>query len=353
MTLSGTDAILPGMKAVLVTSPKKLEIGEMAIPKPGEYEVLCELLYGATCTGTDTHIIEGIFPFSSPFPTVLGHESVGRVVEVGGRVENFAPGDIVTRVGTPPDPNAGITTTFGGFSEYGLAKDHWAMAAEGLPESEWRSGRVNQILPRGIDPKIGPMFTPWRETLSAVRRLGVKSGASLLVIGSGGNGLAIAAHAVLEGAGPVVMVGAERNTKAAELCGVHEYIDFRAEGWTDLLKGNYSEGFDFTVDALGRAEVAEQAVRFVKPGGTVGIYGVDEYPGVSVSPFSAAGAFVLSRMPYDESETHQAVSERVLMGKLDASAWYDLDNPYPMVDISVAFDDLWEKRGIKALISIA
>ena len=45
--------------------------------------------------------MRGGHPRPIQYPTILGHESVGRVIEVGKKVKNFHCGDLVTRVGAP------------------------------------------------------------------------------------------------------------------------------------------------------------------------------------------------------------------------------------------------------------
>jgi len=110
------------MKAAVIHGPADLRVREVPEPTPGDYEVLCELLYGATCTGTDSHIIGGNFPWIGRLPTILGHESVGRAVKLGAKVRHFRLGDLITRVGTPPVGDCSVT--WGGFTEFGLARDH-------------------------------------------------------------------------------------------------------------------------------------------------------------------------------------------------------------------------------------
>ncbi len=66
---------------------------EVPMPKIGEYDALVKIAACAFCNGTDSHIIEGTFPFISPLPVILGHESVGQVVEVGSKVRNYKAGD--------------------------------------------------------------------------------------------------------------------------------------------------------------------------------------------------------------------------------------------------------------------
>lgn len=341
------------MKAAIVENPGAITVAEMPEPQVGDYDALCELLYGATCTGTDSHIIAGTFPWISPLPTVLGHESSGRVVKLGRKVRHYRVGDLVTRVGTPPSPDGRISVTWGGFAEFGLARDHWAMAADGLPEGDWRPSRWNQIVPAGIDPRVAPMFTTWRETLSCITRLGLRSGKSVLIVGSGGNGLAFARHAVLLGAAPVAMVGAAGLEGAARAkAGVSFYLDYRQSNWADALNQAQPAGFDLVLDAVGRSGVADRVLPCLKDGGTYSTYGIDDIGKLTLNPALARGAFTVMPCRYDEAETHQQVSELLLQGRLDASLWYDVGHAYPLAEIGAAFAAVRNRQSPKALVKL-
>jgi threonine dehydrogenase-like Zn-dependent dehydrogenase len=294
-----------------------------------------------------------VFPFSSPFPTILGHESVGRVVAVGRKVRNLKIGDLVTRVGAPPSADGKVTATWGGFAEYGIARDHWAMCADGLPEADWRGHRVNQVVPPSVDPRTAPMFTTWRETLSYLLRMGAGPGQDVLVIGSGGNGLAFARHAVNLGAAGVRMVGSPGRRAVAERQGVLDYVSYDDADRVRKLSESCPEGFHCVIDAVGKKNQADAYVPLVKPGGKLAIYGMDDFGRVSICPQAARGSFTLWKGGYDESETHQKVIELVLQRKLDASAWYDKDRPYALADIAAAFRDLGRKSAVKALIRLS
>jgi L-iditol 2-dehydrogenase len=318
------------VKAAIIEKFGSIVVKDMAEPKPGEYDALCEMLYGATCTGTDSHIIDGSFPWISPLPTVLGHESVGRVVSVGKKVRHLKVGDIITRVGTPPSPSENISISWGGFAELGIAKDHWAMCA-----------------------KVAPMFTTWRETLSYITRLGVKSGTSVLVVGSGGNGLSYARHAVNLGASVVAMAGAaylESATKAK--AGVHIYLDYKRKDLDSALDKLHPDGFDFIIDAVGKAGIADKVLPCLKSGGAYGTYGLDDMGKIVINPAKARGTFRDHPCSYDESETHQQISEWVMQGKLDASLWYDVDKQYPLARISDAYADVLARKSPKALVRL-
>jgi D-arabinose 1-dehydrogenase-like Zn-dependent alcohol dehydrogenase len=338
------------MKAAIVERPGCLVVRDLPDPRLGEYDALCRILYGATCTGTDTHLIRGSFPFPISYPSILGHESVGRVIEVGSKVRNLKEGDFVTRVGAPPTGD--VDVCWGGFAELGIAKDHWAMAADGLPPAQWTGHRVNQVVPRAIDPRVAPMFTTWRENLSYLTRMGVGAGARVLVIGSGGNGLSFARLSVLLGALAWV-VGSARLEESARGLGIAGFIDYTRPDVAKPLAEAFPEGFSHLVDSTGKAGQADRFLPCLTAGGKVGIYGMDDYSSASLTPHRARGPFTVWPAAYDEAETHQRVCELALQGKLVPDPWYDPERTFPLERIHDAFEELWTHRGVKALIAIA
>jgi len=344
------------MKAAIVERPGALVVRDIPMPQVGEYDALCELLYGATCTGTDQHLIHGRFPWPVHYPTILGHESIGRVVAVGSKVRHYRPGDLVTRVGAPPPPNTGLDVNWGGYAEYGIAKDHWAMREDGLPEEQWAGHRINQKLPPNFDPAGATMMITWRETLSYYTRLlqtGQRSASvSALVIGSGGNGLAFAAHARNLGAATVAMLGnAERETTARAV-GATVYADYRAGDAIERCRQSHPDGFEVIIDAVGKAGLLDQALPLLKPAGVIGIYGIDEFGACALNPARARGTFTFYNGGYDEAETHEQVVALVQQGKLRAEHWLALDQPFALADINQAFEALRNREMVKAVIRL-
>jgi len=341
------------MKAAIIERPHELVVREIHEPVVGEYEALCEILYGATCTGTDNHLIHNRFPWGTiPFPTVLGHESVGRVIALGTRVRNYQLGDLVTRVGAPASPKGEYGSNWGGFAEYGVARDHWALQADGLPASDWRGSRWNQVLPSHCDPAAATMLTTWRETLSYLNRMGLSAGNTLLVVGSGGVGLSFAAQGALLGAQRVALLGSLRRADTAHAVGVTDFFDYQSEGVSGALHAAFPDGFDFIVDSVGRRDSLNEVLSCLRPGGTVGIYGIDEFWEQQINPARVRGGFTYYNRGYDEAETHQQVVELVLQGRLDARHWLNLETPYPLDEIGEAFAALERRELVKALIRI-
>src|SRR5271165_2730861 len=92
---------MPTMKALV---KKKREVGvwldDVPLPTIGINDVLIRVLQTGIC-GTDLHIYkwDAWAQKTIPVPLVVGHEFVGRIVEVGANVTDFRPGEIVSGVG--------------------------------------------------------------------------------------------------------------------------------------------------------------------------------------------------------------------------------------------------------------
>jgi D-arabinose 1-dehydrogenase-like Zn-dependent alcohol dehydrogenase len=85
------------MKAmILPAAHKPLRLIETSPPEPGPEQVLIKVLACGVCR-TDLHVVDGELP-DPKLPLIPGHEVVGCVVAVGGRVERFVGGE---RVGVP------------------------------------------------------------------------------------------------------------------------------------------------------------------------------------------------------------------------------------------------------------
>src|SRR5207237_10450433 len=81
------------MKALTFQGEGDVKVAD--VPKPAvkdSRDVLVKVTLGAVC-GSDLHIIHGHTPMNPG--TILGHEFVGVVEEVGPEVKRFKPGDRV------------------------------------------------------------------------------------------------------------------------------------------------------------------------------------------------------------------------------------------------------------------
>jgi len=339
------------MKAAVVSGPGKLEIRSLPDPRPSDYQALCKILFGSVCSGTDRHLIEGHPPFchwvGTPF--ILGHESVGQVIELGPKVRNLSTGDLVTRVGAPAI--GGCTPGWGGFAELGVANDWLAMKEDGI--EGWESHRTQQVLPPGFAPDASTMFITWRETLSYIRRLGAGPGKSILIFGSGGVGISFAAHAANLGVRDRVLVGSMARSGQAKAVRATGYFDYREPEIGPLITRHVPQRFDIVIDSVGSLCNFRLGLELLKPGGTIAVYGMDEALPADIQDEAVTRGFQIYRGGYDEAETHAEVVEMVRTGKLDARIWLDLENPYALEAIGEAVASIKDLGRIKPLVRIS
>lgn len=340
------------MKAALIERCGALTVADIAVPEVGEYDALCSVLYGATCAGTDMHVINNQHRSPIHYPTVLGHESIGRVIEVGKKARNYSVGDLVTRVGCPAFEEKGYFSNWGGFAEYGIAKDHQAMKEDGIARAHWQKSRVNLVLPPEADPAASTMIITWRETLSFTKRLGVKAGARLLILGSGSNALAFAAHAYLIGVKSITVIGSKKRADSFTVPFAVNFIDYKDLDYLKWASECEPDGFDIIIDAIGKNGMLNSVLPLVKSGGTISVYGWDDYYTNKIAPLTAKDSFFVYNGGYDENEVHDEVVRLFMNKKLDSSLWMDMDNPYPLEQIGQAYEELRVRKAMKILIQI-
>ena len=98
--------------------------------------------------------------------------------------------------------------------------------------------------------------------------------------------------------------------------------------------------------------LSDLGLTFLKPGGTLAIYGLHDFGQCTITPLRSKGTFTFYNGGYDEAETHEEVMMLLDAGRLDAAVWLDLDNPYPLERITDALDALRDRRVVKALVRI-
>ena len=99
-------------RAAVAFAPKQpLEVVELDLEGPRAGEVLVEIKATGVCH-TDAYTLDGL-DSEGVFPSILGHEGAGVVVEVGPGVTSVKPGDHVIPLaqdqplhGYTPDPGA-------------------------------------------------------------------------------------------------------------------------------------------------------------------------------------------------------------------------------------------------------
>ncbi|MBQ6474045.1 MAG: zinc-binding dehydrogenase [Victivallales bacterium] len=203
------------MQAAITDGKGNLWLESVSVPVPNEYQCLCRTLVCATCTGTDKKHIHNQLPWQQEYPGILGHESIGEVIQVGRKVRAFRPGDRVIRPTAVYNGEhwAGFSSLWGGFAEYGLVTDGDAMRADGLGDRVNPYVQFQMTLPADLDISAAEasMLITLKEVAGFAESVGVGLNTPVLVLGLGSVGLSFCVACRLLGAYPVIAAARRKN----------------------------------------------------------------------------------------------------------------------------------------------
>ncbi len=296
--------------AVLEAAGRPLSVETLEVQDPGPGEVLVRLRASGVCH-SDLHVLEGEWPM--PMPLVLGHEGAGTVEAVGDGVRDVAPGDHVVLSWFAPCRRCRACAS-------GRA---WActQTTSGdcvLPDGTTRLRRGEEpVFPylalgtfaeRTVVPESGAVRIPAGVPFEIAALIGcavttgvgavmnnarVPPGASAVVIGCGGVGLAVVMGLALAGAHPIIAtdLSDERLERARELGASHVLRPDR-DGVPAAVAALTGGGADYVFEAIGSVATVEQVPDLLAPGGTgvlVGLTAAGERASIDVLSFAETG----------------------------------------------------------------
>lgn len=238
-----------------------------------------------TICGTDLHILKGDVPAVQD-GTVLGHEGVGTILEIGSAVTKLAVGDrviisCVTSCGScsychqqlpshclDEEGASGVGWIFGHLINGTQAEMVRVPFAEGslhkLPEGVTDEAAVmlSDILPTGFE--IG------------VRNGRVKPGDVVAVVGVGPIGLSSILTAGLYGASRIIAIDLDDNRlEQARSFGATDVVNSgSSSAMADVFAMTDGLGVDVAIEAVGIPPTFQMCTELVRPGGTVANVGV-------------------------------------------------------------------------------
>lgn len=263
------------MKAAVFHGPRDVRIEDVADPpSPEPGEVVLEILRAAIC-GTDSSEWDH-GPILCRPGVVLGHEFVGRVVDVGSGVSTLRVGDrVVSGAGISCGRcrwcSAGRTNLCAHYRTLGLQVNG------GLAERVTSPAEICRIVPEACDDDAAAMAQPLAVALHAVSRVDVGPDDAVAVIGAGGIGSFIVAAASSRAThGRVVAVDIdEERLRGAAALGAHETVN--AEGVELarlLLELTDGVGFDVVIESSGAPHGPAAAIAGARKGGRVLLVGL-------------------------------------------------------------------------------
>jgi len=256
------------MKIAKLYSFNDIRIEDIPIPEVGPHDALLKTKACGICSGD-------VMPWyiEKKAPIVLGHEPAGEIVSVGSEVTSFRPGDRVfvhhhapcfacrlCRRGDYVQCNTWKSSKIipGGISEYIL-----------IPQTNLENDTLN--LPANLSYEDGTLIEPTACVVKGLKRVRIRRGDTVLVIGLGIMGQLNTALARKFGAG--IVIGADmvpyRLDKAGE-CGCDEVINVSKENLIDALRSiTRGEMADVVIVGPNSAEAMKQGISAAGRGGNV------------------------------------------------------------------------------------
>jgi alcohol dehydrogenase len=268
------------MKALVYHGP-----GERAwesVPDPAILEPTDAIVRidSSTICGSDLHILKGDVPEVKP-GTILGHEAVGTVVEVGAAVTTIAAGDRVLvscitscgRCRFCKEGKYGLCTGGGGWI-FGHLIDGLQAEFARVPFADTSVYKV----PDGLSDEQVLFVADILPTAYEVGVLNgrVQPGDTVAIVGAGPIGLATIMTAKLHTPGRIIAIDLDdaRLDKAIEFGADVTINNGREDALARVMELTGGLGADVAIEAVGVPDTFELCTELIRPGGHVANVGV-------------------------------------------------------------------------------
>ena len=362
--------------AVAVEPGKPLAIEEVELAGPREGEVLVEIRATGVCH-TDAYTLSGR-DSEGRFPSILGHEGAGVVVEVGPGVRSVAPGDHVIPLYTPEcrqcktclSGKSNLCTAIRATQGQGLMPDGTSrFSLRGRPVFHYMGTSTfanYTVLPEIALAKIRK-DAPFEKVCyigcgvttgigAVVNTAKVEAGARCVVFGLGGIGLNVIQGLRMVGADQIVGVDTNPAKRPlAERFGMTHFVN-PAEVEGDLVQHLVAlteGGADYSFECIGNVKAMRQALECCHRGWgesiVIGVAGAGEE--IATRPFQLVTGRVWRGSAFGGAKGRRDVP-RIVDWYMDGKIQIDplITHELPLERINEAFELMHAGRSIRAVI---
>ena len=363
--------------AVAHEAGKPLSIETVQLDGPGDDEVLVEVRATGICH-TDEFTLSGADP-EGLFPSILGHEGAGVVVDIGRNVTSVGKGDHVIPLYIPEcrqcksclSGKTNLCTAIRGTQGQGVMPDgtsRFSLGGEKLFHYMGTSTFANySVMPEIAVAKVRE-DAPFDKICyigcgvttglgAVINTAGVEPGANVVVFGLGGIGLNVIQGARIAGADKIV--GVDLNPSKASLAGKFGMTHFvnpkEIEGdlvpyLVDLTGG----GADYSFECIGNVATMRQALECCHRGWGVsviiGVAGAGQE--ISTRPFQLVTGRVWKGTAFGGAKSRTEVP-RIVDWYMDGKINIDdlITHTMKLDDINSAFDLMHEGKSIRSVVT--
>ncbi len=341
--------------AVLVKTGQELQlVHDIVFPKPAAGQLLVKIKYSGIC---HSQIMEadGARGEDRYLPHMLGHEAVGKIIDVGSDVTKFSIGEMailgwikgegcdaggsVYHSPSLGKVNAGAVTTF---SNYALISENRAYK-----------------MPHHTPEKLAFLYGCALPTGAGLvlNELNIQPNATIVIYGLGGIGLSALMACQHKSPAKLIAIDIEPSklSLAKDLGASHTILADDPELKRKLFTLTGGQGCDFAVEAAGRVETIETAFSLIKKQGGELVFASHPKAGekILIDPFELISGKKIKGSWGGGSKPDQDIP---LLDKLYGEGKLALEKlagkSYQLSQINEAMDDVRHRRITRASISL-
>ncbi len=344
------------MKAVLLSGAAgaggvRAEVSEVPVPRIAPGELLVEMKACGLC-GTDIEKMLGHYTAAMP---VLGHEAVGVVSAVGGDIAGLKEGDRVfphhhvpcqecyyCRHGDQTMCKDYRTSNIdpGGFSEF-FRVPSWNVAEGGVLR-----------LPANVGFEEASLIEPVACCIRALDKCSVQHDESVLVVGAGPVGMMHSLLLLSKKARVVVSDVSEARLRFAERAKIETVLDASKRDVSEAVrKETGGRGADLVIVAAGSQKAIVQALRSVRKGGKVCLFGLPAKSTIldyDISDIFNSEVSVITSYGATDKETAKALE---LMASREVNFGSLITDRFPIEEFEKAVRTSSRAGGMKVVIT--
>jgi L-iditol 2-dehydrogenase len=342
------------VKAAVLNRINDISHQTVADPQLQPGDVLIKVR-AATICGTDIRILRGKKTAGIRYPSILGHEFAGEVVETGGH-QQFQIGQKVTACpafacGHCDNCRRSAENLCSNLVAMGYEIDGAFAEYVRVPASGVATGNVFAV-PDGITCEQAALAEPLACVMNGQERAEVSTGDVVVILGAGPIGLLHVKLARLAGAKHIIVSQTSAIRRQAALAaGADEVIDPNVGNVVERVReATGGAGADVVICAIGKAELANDALHMARPRGRVNLFagfskGVLAQVDVNwlhYGELTVTGAFGLTRAQFQRALK--------LIGSRDIEVDSLVTHRFGLADIPLALETAEQGSAIKVAI---
>lgn len=342
------------MKAGLLKAPNRLDYESVSDPSltPGDLLIRVK---AATVCGTDIRIFRGRKTAGVRYPSILGHEFSGEVVDTGGHSQ-FSCGDAVAVC--PPIPCGHCDYCKRGYENICLNQTAIGYEIDGafaeyirIPARAVQSGNVYK-LPAGLSWEKAALIEPLACVLNGQERIAVSVADRVVILGCGPIGLLHVKLARLSGAAKVIVSEPSAARRAAALAaGADVVVDPTAEDLQAIVRRETDGlGADKVIIAIGVPRLVNDALALVRHRGAISLFAgfsAGDRENLDINAIHYHEVIMTGSFGLDRFQFEKALS-MIASGRLEVESM--LTHRFALKDIGPAFQTAERGDAIKVAI---